>query len=137
MKIFVGSIIAVVLSLLLIPLTMDASDSYDEEIIIDDFASVSSDAVEEGFLVNFYVEEVKSVTINGDLVPLDTIISINTPTNNLIILEATATDVGDEVVFEYSYIIETEGYLDAFVSAIPIIFIVIVIGGIVFVIRNN
>ena len=129
-----GIIFSIVLFLFLILMFINISDDYDKNIETEIFIAVSDTTVEEEFIVDYRVDEIIEIHVNNyNKVVDENVVSINVLGDGSVILVSTVSDVGDEVEIMYNYKIESEAYIGAFIDIIPIIMIVILIGGIGFI----
>ena len=130
----IGIIFSIVLFLFLILMFINISDDYDKNIETEIFIAVSDTTVEEEFIVDYRVNEIIEIHVNNyNKIVEDNIVSINVLGDGSVILVSSASDIGDEVEIMYSYEIESEVYIGAFIDIIPLIMILILLGGIGFI----
>ena len=130
----IGIIFSIVLFLFLILMFINISDDYNKNIETEIFIAVSNTTVEEEFIVDYKVNEIIEIHVNNyNKLVEDNIVSINVLGDGSVILVSSASDIGDEVEIMYSYEIESEVYIGTFIDIIPLIMILILLGGIGFI----
>lgn len=129
-----GVIFSIILTVFLILMFINMSDDYDKVIVIEEFTAFQNVSVEEEFIVDYRVNEILTIHINSYHMDVDDIvISINALGNGSIILEADVTGTGDIVIIEYNYVTNGTLYTKSLIDVIPVIMLLMLIGGIAFI----
>lgn len=130
----IGIIFSIVLFLFLILTVINISDDYDKIIVRESFTAIHNVSIEEEFIVDHRVNEVLGVHVNSYCMDVEQIIiSINLCGDGSIVFKDDATNINDLVEIEYNYVIESEEFVGSFIDVIPLIMIVILLGGIGFI----
>ena len=138
MKKIVGTLFMIILSIYLILMFINMSEDYDKVVLVETFTATENTSIEEEFIVSQRVNKIIEIHVEGYHMDLETtVISINVLGDGSIILCDNCTAAGDEVIIEYNYVTESSDFTGVFIDTIPLIMIVIIIGGIAYVLINK
>lgn len=139
MKKIVGFVLMLILSLFIILMVINNVDTYDKITIINIFTAEENTSTAEEFLLTEIPYEIIEIHIEGyHLVVEDTVLSMNVLGEGSLVLVANTTNIGDIVEITFSYETVNAEYTGIFVETLPLIIIIIVIGGLgVFIIKKH
>lgn len=130
MKKIVGLILMLVLSVYLILMFINMSDEYDKVSVEVAFTAVENTATSEVLYVHQLIFEITDIHINGVHQIIDEVVlSINTIEDGSITLVNNATGSGDTIDVTYRYYEPSSEFTSDFVEVVPLIMIIIVLGG--------
>lgn len=130
MKKIIGVILMLVLSVYLILMFINMSESYDKVLEEITFTTTENTANEEIIYVHQLIFEITDIHIDGIHHNIDeTILSINTIEDGSIIFINNATGLGEDVILNYTYSVPSSEFTSSFIDLIPLIMIIIVLGG--------
>ena len=133
-----GSILMIVLFIFLILIFNSMSDDYDKIYENVTFIAVENTASNEVLYVHQEIYEITDVHIEGiHQIVEDVILSINVNEDGEIVLVNNATGSGDEIYITYSYVTHPTEYTTKFIEVIPLIMLVILLGGLAYLIMNR
>ena len=127
----VGSIFMIVLSIFLILMFMNMSSDFDKIFLNEEFTTIENTASQEILQVHEEVYEITDIHINSIHYEVEDIVfSINVTNDGEIVLINNVTGIGDLVELTYCYEVESAVYTGVFIDAVPLIMIVMLLGGI-------
>ena len=130
MKKVVGLILMLVLSVYLILMFINMSEDYDKIMESVTFTAVENTATSEILYVHQLIFEITDIHIDGvHQIVDDVVLSINTIEDGSIILVSNATGLGDVIDINYTYQEPSSEFTSEFIGVVPLIMIIIVVGG--------
>ena len=108
MKILIGIVISIIVSISILTVVLSMSEEilydYNEIVAVENFEAVRYIHQVEILELEYDVYDIISLNVNGvNLIPVDTyIVSID---DNIVILLASASDINDDIILEYSHLV--------------------------------
>ena len=138
MKKVLMPILMIILGLYLILMFINMSADYDKNIENVSFTAISNTSVEEVLYVNQLIYEITDIHINGvHQIVNEVVVSINIIEDGSITLVDNATGSGDLIEITYVYLEPSSEFTETFVNSIPLIMIIIFIGGLAYMISTK
>lgn len=138
MKKSIGIFLMLALSVYYILMFINMSGGYDKMEENVSFTAVENTASEEILYVHQLIFEITDIHINGvHQVVNDVVVSINSIEDGSITLVNNATGLGDEIDITYLYQEPSSEFTSTFIDTVPLIMIIIVLGGFGYAVFKN
>lgn len=138
MKEVLMPILMIVLALYLILMFFNMSSNFDKVSEYIEVSAVENTATEEIIYVHQEIFMITELHIDGIHYNIDdVIIGINTIEDGSIILVNNATGIGDVIELYYLYQVPSSEFTTVFIDTVPLLMIIILIGGIAYVIYRK
>ena len=127
----VAVLLAIVLGVSMLPIVGSAVANYDVRDTEQTFTAIETDTVAETFTLTNEPESILGITVTGtELAEADYSVI-----NSDVELVANASTTDDEVIISYDYSYDAGTAVDSMINLLPLIFVIVMIGGAVAYIR--